>query len=81
MVDSRTIFDCSKRLDDKGETGFHVSITGSMAKREEIIRDVISMLQAKLPVQGDCPRAPAPFRYCPDCDGSFACQMPGRTPQ
>lgn len=25
----------------------------------------------------DCPRAPAPFRYCPDCDGSFPCQMPG----
>ncbi len=27
----------------------------------------------------DCPRAPAPFRYCPDCDGSFPCQMPGRS--
>jgi len=25
----------------------------------------------------DCPRAPSPFRYCPDCDGSFPCQMPG----
>ena len=27
----------------------------------------------------DCPRAPAPFRYCPDCNGSFPCQMPGRS--
>jgi hypothetical protein len=24
----------------------------------------------------DCPRAPAPFRFCPDCDGSFPCQLP-----
>lgn len=28
----------------------------------------------------DCPRAPAPFRYCPDCDGSFPCQLTGLLP-
>lgn len=31
--------------------------------------------------QQDCPRAPTPFRYCPDCDGSFPCELPGRATQ
>jgi len=29
--------------------------------------------QAKTETSG-CPRAPAPFKLCPDCDGSFPCQ-------
>jgi hypothetical protein len=45
--------------------------------RVEEIADAIIALTARAEPQ-DCPRAPVPFRYCPDCNGSFPCQMPGR---
>lgn len=35
--------------------------------------DLIRMLANRTPTR--CPRAPDPFNYCPDCDGSFPCQM------
>lgn len=40
--------------------------------------DTIRMFANVEPVER--PRAPSPLRYCPDCDGSFPCQLPGRHP-
>lgn len=54
--------------------------TEASAKVRETLRecaDTIRMLANMEPQ--DCPRAPHPFRYCPDCDGSFPCQLPGLT--
>lgn len=47
--------------------------------RRETLRecaDTIRMLANRTPER--CPRAPEPFNYCPDCDGSFPCQMRGQ---
>lgn len=41
------------------------------------IRLIVQHARKPLPPL-DCPRAPAPFRLCPDCDGSFPCQLPER---
>ena len=54
------------------------------AKVREVLRelaDTVRML-ASLEIKPDrCPRAPDPFNYCPDCDGSFPCQLPGMKDQ
>lgn len=65
----------SGRLDEDGEIGFTLSLTGTRTSRLAIIRAAIKALQKELPEPQDCPRAPRPFRYCPDCDGSFPCEM------
>ena len=56
---------------------------GAPKERGETLRECADalrmMVDFKRKPADDCPRAPAPFRYCPDCDGSFPCQMPGMT--
>lgn len=52
------------------------------AERAETYRECADALRTMIDFKRkpiDCPRAPAPFRYCPDCDGSFPCQLPGRS--
>lgn len=44
--------------------------------RRETLRecaDTLRMLANAEPLR--CPRAPEPFNYCPDCDGTFPCPM------
>lgn len=39
---------------------------------------ILALLPQSPPEQEEvkpCPRAPDPFNYCPDCDGSFPCQL------
>ncbi len=55
------------------------SDTNKSPLRRETLRecaDMIRMLANRAPLE--CPRAPAPLRYCPDFDGSFPCQLPGK---
>jgi len=40
------------------------------------IRLIVNHARAHSPPPITCPRAPSPLRYCPDCDGSFPCQLP-----
>jgi hypothetical protein len=51
------------------------------AARRETLRECADALRMIVGIKTKpaiCPRAPAPFNYCPDCDGSFPCQLPGR---
>jgi hypothetical protein len=54
------------------------------AKARQILRecaDTVRMVASVEVEPGRCPRAPEPFNYCPDCDGSFPCQLPGMSQQ
>jgi hypothetical protein len=55
------------------------SIDAEPAARQETLRECADALRMMVDFKSRpvvCPRAPAPFNYCPDCDGSFPCQLP-----
>jgi hypothetical protein len=48
-------------------------------ERRETLRmcaDALRMMVDFKSKPARCPRAPEPFNYCPDCDGSFTCLLP-----
>ena len=65
-------------LADAWEAAAGMDSNKSSLRRETLreCADTIRMLATAEPPR--CPRAPEPFNYCPDCDGSFPCQLPGR---
>jgi hypothetical protein len=57
------------------------AMTAEPVERSEQLRmcaDALRMMVDFKTKAVACPRAPEPFNYCPDCDGSFPCQLPQR---